>query len=321
MKMNNSIMRGQEKEQTFSVAIRSDAVQSLMRSALANEDVVKDLTATLISLVAKPENEKLRKCKPDSIVAAALQGATMGLSLALQHYSVVPYQDSANFQISYRGLNALAMDTKMYEKLGVREVLEGEFVGADPLTGESMMKWITDPSERAKRPIVGYYAYYRLKDGFSNSLYWSHDEILDHADTYAPAFSRKKYEDLIAGKISQSDGGLGSPWYGMPNSTGHKKMCKKTVLKQLLSDGIAPVSTKLAKALHYDDLQTKGGEVIFSDDTRIASANADEIIADVKVVEKEPATVQTESTDEKSNRIPSYGSGDGQQLDIFTPGA
>ncbi len=291
MKLNNSIAQ-KKQEQTFSMAVRSDALQSLMNDALTDKETVKDLTSDLISLVAG--NTLLQKCKPDSIVAAALRGATMKLSLPLQHYSIVPYGEYAQFVISYKGYCALAMDTKLYAKLGSKEVREGEYKGIDPLTGQPEIDWIKNGAERAKKPIIGYYAYYLLKDGFSNSLYWTYDEILNHADTYVPAFSRKKWEDFVAGKISKTDSGMGSPWYGLPTSIGHQKMCKKTVIKQLLNDGIAPMSTKLMRAIRMDDLQEKGGEIIYANDSRIVNVSTGEVVADVNAKEIESEIVEEE---------------------------
>lgn len=296
MKPTNSIVQKKE-EQTFSMAIRSDALQKLMMESLQDKEKVSDLTSILTSVVAA--NETLRKCKPDSIVAAALQGAVMGLSLPLQHFSIVPYNDHANFQIGYKGYSRLAMDTLMYDKLGTREIREGEYQGVDSLTGQPKIKWITDGAKRAKLPIIGYYAYYRLKDGFENSLYWSYEEIINHADTYVPAFDRKKWEDLVSGKITMADIGKASPWYGLPSSIGHQKMCKKTVLKQLLTDGIAPMSTKLLKAIKYDDLQERGGEVISANDSRIVNLSTGEIFDTTAEVVEEPEEVVTQPAQKK----------------------
>lgn len=322
MKVTQSITKDSKQEQTFSLAIRSKPLQELMNDALCDKETVKDLTSDLISLVAS--NEQLKQCKPDSIVAAALRGATMKLSLPLQHYSIIPYGQYAQFTISYKGYSALAMDTGLYAKLGAKEVREGEYKGVDPLTGEPDIDWIKNGSERAKKPIIGYYAFYRLKDGFSNSLFWSYEEILTHADTYVPSFSRKKWEDLVAGKISKTDSGMGSPWYGLPTSVGHQKMCKKTVLKQLLTDGIAPMSTKLMKALRMDDLQEKGGEIIYADDSRIVNVSTGEIGAAVKedIVEAEiVADVKAEVVEQQEIPAPAKKTAKATQQSVASENA
>lgn len=314
MKVAQSIAQNSKQDQTFSLAIRSDAMQRLMMESLKDKEKVSDLTSTLTSVVAA--NDALKKCKPDSIVAAALQGAVMKLSLPLQHYSIIPYGQYAQFVISYKGYSALAMDTLMYDKLGAKEIKEGEYKGVDPLTGEPEIEWIKNGAERAKRPIIGYYAFYRLKDGFSNSLYWSYDEILNHADTYVPSFSRKKWEDLCAGKLSKTDPGMGSPWYGLPNSIGHQKMCKKTVLKQLLNDGIAPMSTKLMQAIRMDDLQEKGGEIIYANDSRIVNTSTGEIIEDTPDVEAEYVEVKSVEKEAPVPEKPKAKKTDSEQMTL-----
>ena len=60
-------------EKPFSVQIRGDALQSLIRKSVRSAADAARLTGTLISAVAA--NEKLRDCAPHSIVAAALRGA------------------------------------------------------------------------------------------------------------------------------------------------------------------------------------------------------------------------------------------------------
>ncbi len=285
MKPTNSIVQ-KKQEQTFSTAIRSDALQRLMMESLQDREMVADLTSVLTSVVAA--NEALKKCKPDSIVAAALQGAVMRLSLPLKQYSIVPYGDTASFQISYQGYAALAKATGEYDEIDVLDVREGEYKGKDPRTRKPTFEWIDDDDEREKKPIIGYYAYYDLKDGFSRCLYWTYEKILNHADQYSQAFNRKKWEDYVAGKIKREDIHNNSPWYGLPNSEGHMKMCKKTVLKQLLLDGFAPMSTKLMKSIRYDDLQERGGEVISADDSRIVNVSTGEIFDTTAVVVEEP---------------------------------
>lgn len=54
-------------------------------------------------------------------------------------------------------------------------------------------------------PTGWVYAYFEYLNGFRKVLYWSKEKMMTHADTYSKAFSRKNYEDLLAGKIPESE--------------------------------------------------------------------------------------------------------------------
>jgi len=74
-------------------------------------------------------------------------------------------------------------------------------------------------------------AYFEYLNGFRKVLYWSKEKMMTHTDTYSPAFSRIKYEELQAGKIPQSEmWKYSSFWY-----KSFDDMAKKTMLRQLIS--------------------------------------------------------------------------------------
>ena len=54
-----------------------------------------------------------------------------------------------------------------------------------------------------------------------------------------------------------------SPWYAEPDADAHMKMCMKTVLKQLLNDGLAPKS--IQEAIVEDDDTESGEDVSFTE--------------------------------------------------------
>lgn len=302
MNIKNSITQTNRKP-TFSMVINSQTMQNMIGTALKDQRRAASFTSTLISAVSS--NTKLAECKPESVISAALRGEAMDLSLALGQYSIVPYGDSANYQISYKGISQLAIRSKQYADFGVFDVREGEYKGKDPRTRKPIIEWIDDEDEREKRPLAGFYGFYELKDGFFKSIYWTHSKILDHADRYSKAFSKAKYEDILSGKITGAEADrlrIGSPWYGDPLSEAHMKMCKKTLLIQMLNDGTAPLSIEMQTAFKQDSLQEKGDEIIFADDSRIVNASTGEIVADVPATEKpvaetpaapEPVTVET----------------------------
>ena len=243
-----------ERKQEFSKFVTKPDVRDGIVARLGGDvRMASRLISTIISVVSG--NEKLQECDYNSILTAALYGEVgMGLSLALGEYGIIPYGKVAKFQLQVNGLKQLAIRSKAYAKIDCFEVYQGEFKGRDPRTREPIFQWIEDEDAKLNLPIVGYYAFYVLNDAnnnFFNCVYWSHEKILKHADRYSPAFKLDKYRDLLAGKLSaeeveklqgskQKKGS--SPWYANPNEEAHIKMCKKTVLKQLLNDGLAPKS-------------------------------------------------------------------------------
>ena len=288
MKPTNSIVQGNKKP-TFSMVINSGSMQNMIGTALKDPRRAASFTSTLISAVSS--NTKLAECRPESVISAALRGEGMNLSLALGQYSIVPYGDSANYQISYKGISQLAIRSGQYADFGVFDVREGEYKGKDPRTRKPVIEWIDDEDEREKKPLVGFYGFYELKDGFFKSIYWSHEKILLHADRYSKAFDKKTYDDLLAGKIKGSEADRlrgGSPWYGDPLSEAHQKMCKKTLLIQMLNDGTAPLSIEMQTAFKQDTLQEKGDEIIYADDSRIVNTATGEIVDTTAEVVEEP---------------------------------
>lgn len=74
------------QKQTFSNAITSNAMQGLIQKSLKDDKVAARFTSTLISAVNA--SEQLKMCDPGTIVAAALRGEGMGLTLGMGYYLV-----------------------------------------------------------------------------------------------------------------------------------------------------------------------------------------------------------------------------------------
>jgi recombination protein RecT len=269
---NTAVSDFDDRGKKFTTFINSNAIKNLLTTSLGGPQAAAQVTSTLIAQVSA--NPKLQQCQPMTILAAALRGEVgMGLSLVLGDYAIVPYGDQASFQLQVNGLKRLCLNSKAYAKINCFDVREGEFKGRDPMTREPVIKWIEDDDLREQLPIVGYYAFYILNsdyNGFSASIYWTHDKIMGHADRYSKAFSLDKYKALLAGELSEKDAKWlrnGTPWYDDPNAEPHMKMCAKTVIKQLLGDGFAPKSTVLQNAITADNAEEKNAEpVIYADE-------------------------------------------------------
>lgn len=283
-----------DRGQKFTTFINTNAVKNLLTQSLGGPQAAAQITSTLISQVSA--NERLKQCQPMTILSSALRGEIgMGLSLVLGDYAIVPYKDTASFQLQVNGLKRLCLNSKAYKNIGCFEVREGEFKGRDPVTRDPIIQWIEDDDEREQLPIVGYYAFYVLSEaynGFTKGIYWTHDAILRHADRYAPAFSLGTYKSLLAGKITGWEAQKlrnGSPWYDEPTALPHMKMCMKTMLKQLLGDGFAPKSTTLTAAMTADNAQEREDEAVIYSDEFSAMAREAALAAQREAPALEPA--------------------------------
>lgn len=256
----------------FSVAINTQGYQNLINNTLRDQDRARRFTASITSAVAV--NPALQECDAGTILAGALLGESLNLSPSPQlgQYYLVPFKNkrqntsTAQFVLGYKGYVQLALRSGQYKDLDVMVIKQGEYQGKDPETGKARFKFIEDDDQRDALPTVGYMAYFEYMNGFRKVLYWSKEKMMTHADTYSPAFSRKGYEDLLAGKVPQGEmWKYSSFWY-----KNFDDMAKKTMLRQLISRwGV--MSIDMQTALEHDDTIThdNDGQLIAE---RVASA-------------------------------------------------
>lgn len=266
----------------FSVAINTQGYQNLINNTLRDPDRARRFTASITSAVAV--NPALQECDAGTILAGALLGESLNLSPSPQlgQYYLVPFKQkakydrdgnmirpettTATFVLGYKGYVQLALRSGQYKDLDVMVIKQGEYQGKDPETGKARFKFIEDDDERDALPTVGYMAYFEYMNGFRKVLYWSKEKMMNHADTYSPAFSRKGYENLLAGNVKQSEmWKYSSFWY-----KNFDDMAKKTMLRQLISRwGV--MSIDMQTALEHDDTIThdNDGQLIAE---RVASA-------------------------------------------------
>ena len=292
----------QNKPRGFSSIITMPSNKTMIEKCIGDPARAASFISTLISVVNS--NKQLRECRPETIISAALRGEIgMSLSLALGEYGIVPYGDIATFQLQAKGLQRLAIRSGAYSAIDFFDVREGEYEGRDPRTREPKFNWIEDEDEREKLPIVGYYGFYKLNaehNGFFRCIYWTHNQILKHADKYSKAFSLKKYNAMISGELSSDEVKKlqsGSPWYAAPDEMAHQKMCIKTIAKQLLGDGLAP--KEIIQAIAADNEQEKNDTpVIYGDN--LASA-FDTPSVDESTGEIIDSETENQAVDERTN--------------------
>lgn len=297
---SNFTQMAQQKKQTFSMAITAPSTQQMILRSLKNDRMAARFTSTMIGAVSA--SEMLKACDPGTIIAAGLRGEGMGLIYGHGYY-IVPYGSLAAYLLAYKGYIQLAMSTGYYADIDCVEVREGELEGRSRRTGKpviNLAKYDTD-EERETHKVIGYYAYFELKDGTFRYEYWSMDKLLRHADRYSPAFKLEKYNALINGELDAGEQKKllnGTPWYDV--NGGQDKMCRKTMIRQLLNSGYAPLSNEVRTYFNED-----------GDDAVIAAGDGMEtepvIPTTGRVVEDEPAAAEPPTSAAVGEDAPSEG--------------
>lgn len=268
----------------------------MITKSLKDSNAAARFTSTLIAAVES--SPQLKMCSAKTVIFSALRGEGMGLVYGLGYY-LLPFGNTCTFTIGYKGYIQMAISTGQYQDMDCLEVREGEIAGRDKRTGRTLIDlsvYDTD-EERMKHPIVGYYAYYILKDGTFRYEYWPMEKILEHADHYSNAFSIEQYRKMQNGELSADQTAKllrGSPWYD--EGGGQVKMAKKTVLRQLLTSGYAPLSNEVKYDMSFDSTDEKplyeGRPILFTDDTPAIEAESQSVAADHEP-EAEPAPETT----------------------------
>jgi recombination protein RecT len=210
--------------------LRNDTVVALATKVLGTEESARTVLSGALSLYnATPQ---LANVKPQSFYNAVISSASLGLPVDknLGFAAIIPYKDQAQLQIMVKGFKQLAIRSGQFEILNYGEVREGELGERDRETGEISFTWVDDDEKRSSLPVIGYFAYYRLKNGFSKRLYMSNHQIKEHAQKFSQTYRSGK-----------------GVWY-----ENYEAMAKKTVVKLLLSSGEAPLSPQLQQAIVED---------------------------------------------------------------------
>lgn len=281
----------------FSQVLAMPSYQTMLANAIQDPARRQRFITTVISAVnATPA---LKNCTPDSIITAALQMESLGLSVGLGEAYLIPYGDKATFQMGARGYLTLAMRSGVYEDIDYIEVRESEYLGRDPKSGKPMFKFIEDDDLRESLPIVGYLAYFTLLNGFHAQEYFSKAKMLKWAHQYSQAFDIDLYERYV--KYQETGEGLtdkelrmcSSPWYSM-----NTFMSEKTVLKRLLSKkGI--LSIELVEAFKKDNGDGTSDGML---EMNFVDPNAEEQPTAEPVTEEAQEEPQEEPTQKQTTR-------------------
>lgn len=181
-------------------------------------------------------NSNFKKVDPNTVMGAAMVAATLDLPVNpnLGYMYIIPYGNSAQAQIGYKGYIQLAQRSGLYKHLNAVAIYADEFKGYNPLTEVLDYEPHFKNRDKNEKP-VGYVGYFELMNGFSKTVYWTREQIDDH---------RKRFSKM-SGK-SQPTG----VW-----KDNFDAMALKTVIRNLLSKW-GPLSTEMETAYENDESTT-----------------------------------------------------------------
>lgn len=238
------------------------------------------------ALTAINSNPKLASCTQQSLLAAIMNSAQLGLEFntPLGEAYLIPYENkktgiiTVNFQIGYQGLLKLAYNSGQFKRITAREVKANEDFSMNYGTGEISHKpCLTGDSGE----VMGYYAIYQTKDGGQDVFYMSKEDARAYGQKYSVPFSRYN----------------SGPWVDNFDS-----MAKKSCLIQVLKYAPKAIESQgLIQAMQFDNANFKDS---MKTDTGQRNFDVDyEIVADdvPDNVDKEPGEIVEYKKDGKQD--------------------
>lgn len=197
-------------------------------AALPEHMTVTRMLSIVMTEVRK--TPKLTKCSLPSLFSAVLQCSQLGLEPgnALGHAYLIPYADTCQFIVGYRGMIDLARRSGQIISITAQTVYENDHFEFEFGLNEKL-KHVPADGERGR--LVRVYALAKLKDG-----------------GYQFDVMSKEQVDKIRSRSKSKDNG---PWV-----TDYEEMAKKTVIRKLFK--YLPVSIELQKAAALDESAERG---------------------------------------------------------------
>ena len=251
----------------FQAVMNNSYYQTLLQNTLKENKGT--FTTSLMELATS--DEKLLLCQPNALMAEALKAASLHLPLNKQlgQCYILPFKNhgvmTPTLVVGTKGYLQLAMRTGKYETINSDVVYEGELKGYDKVTGNLDLSGV-----RTSNVPIGYFAYMKMKNGFSKLLYMSLDEVCLYAKQYSPTvkFSEKATPATLKElALKQAASGVsdGVGWY-----SNFESMALKTVLRRLLSK--------------WGELSIENNDILNIDEAPSSEQQRDEEFAEAKEV-------------------------------------
>lgn len=266
LQKKNNLTPAQRKQDTVRGLLKS--MEGEIKNALPSYLPVEKFIRT--ALTAINSNPKLASCSQESLLAAIMNSAQLGLEFntPLGEAYLIPYKNKVNFQLGYQGLLKLAYNTGQFKRITAREVRENEDFDIDYGTGEISHKpCLTGDSGE----VIGYYAIYQTKDGGQDVFYMSKEDAYNYGHKYSQSFNN-------------------GPW-----KTNFDAMAKKSALIQVLKYAPKAIESQiLVQATNFDNAnfektsKAESGERVYQVDYEIEP----EVVEDEK---EAPANVDKET--------------------------
>jgi recombination protein RecT len=188
-----------------------------------------------IALTTIRTTPKLLTCSIDSLMAAVMQSAQLGLEPGLLgHCYIIPYGKEAQFIIGYKGMIDLARRSGNIQSIAAHEVYQNDFLHLEYGLNEDLkhIPWYIREDQESTEPgdFRGAYVVAKFKDGGHQIHYMSKREIDEH---------RKR-----------SKSGNNGPWV-----TDYVEMAKKTVVRSAWK--WLPISVEIAQQVQASDETVK----------------------------------------------------------------
>lgn len=182
----------------FSTYVMQPAVNDMINKVIVSKARASRLISSLISSVNG--SKQLVECDPKEILYAAFYGETLGLYPLPQlgHYFIVPYYDRsqgkyrAAFQLGYKGMIQLAIKTNHYKFINCTPLKVGELKKWDGINEEIIVEYISDQEVRSSLKTIGFAGGFKLTNGFEKKVYWTKDQVEQHANKFSSAYTSGK---------------------------------------------------------------------------------------------------------------------------------
>lgn len=213
------------KVDVFKGVINGTSIRNQLKSCLGKH--AGNFLTSMLDLYSS--DGYLQNCDPYAVAMECVRAASLNLPInkGLGFAYVVPFKNrktgtlTPQFILGWKGHVQLAQRTGQYVCINTDAIYEGEKVRTNRLTGQ-----IEITGSPTSQKAIGYFAYFRLTNGFEKMLYKTRAEVEAYGRKYSPAYNS-------------------GPW-----QTEFDAMAKKTVLRQVLKYG--PMSTEMQKAEEYE---------------------------------------------------------------------